>query len=118
MELGDTPGNYRPVSLTSLAGKVLKTAAGDQVKGCLEKHGLIKASLADVVLGTGRSCLRNLLKFFEAIRARTVFKEHSEAQEPCVCSAPHRPFRDARGTRPTPGPGCSRARNHYQNSRK
>ena len=65
-------------------GKVLKTAAGDQVKGCLGKHSLIKASLADVVWGKGRSCLRNLLKFFEAIMARTVFKEYSEAQDLCV----------------------------------
>lgn len=83
----------------------MKTAAGDQVKGCLEKHSLIKASLASVVFGKGRSCLRNLLKFFEAIMASTVFKEHSKAQDLRIFSVPHQSLRDACRTWPTSGLG-------------
>ncbi len=58
-------GNNRPVSLTSVVGKVLETLIKDQmrdhlnkykrIKGC--QHGFTKAS----------SCLTNLLEFNEAV---------------------------------------------------
>lgn len=94
MELRDTPGNYRAVSLTSRVGKVLKTAARGGVEGCRGRHGSIMELLARLFLQKGRSCPRNLLKCFEAIMASTAFKRYSGAQNLHIFSVPHQPPKD------------------------
>ncbi|XP_062907777.1 ubiquitin-conjugating enzyme E2 G2 isoform X1 [Mobula hypostoma] len=51
----DSPGNYRPVSLTSVVGKLLEKILKDRIYGHLENHGLIRDSQHGFV--KGRSCL-------------------------------------------------------------
>ena len=58
-------GNYRPVSLTSVVGKVLKTLIKDWMKNHLNKYKLIKGSQHGFTKGS--SCLTNLLEFYEAV---------------------------------------------------
>ena len=58
-------GNYRPVSLTSVVGKVLETLIKDQMRNHLNKYKLIKASQNGFTKGS--SCLTNLLEFYEAV---------------------------------------------------
>ena len=56
-------GNYRPVSLTSLACKILESIIKDKIVEFLSMNGLIK----DTQHGfrKGRSCLTNLLEFLD-----------------------------------------------------
>ena len=58
-------GNYRPVSLTSVVGKVLKTLIKDQMRNHLNKYKLIKGSQHGFTKGS--SCLTNLLEFYETV---------------------------------------------------
>ena len=58
-------GNYRPVSLTSVAGKLLETLIRDQMSNHLNKCKLIKGSHYGFTKGI--SCLTNLLEFYEAV---------------------------------------------------
>ena len=58
-------GNYRPVSLTSVVGKVLETLIKDQMRNHLNKYKLIKGSQHGFTKGS--SCLTNLLEFSEAV---------------------------------------------------
>jgi len=61
----DNPANYRPVSFTSAVGKLLERILRDRIYSHLEingrtserQHGFVK----------GRSCLTNLIKFFEEV---------------------------------------------------
>ena len=57
--------NYRPVSLTSVICKVLETIIRDHMMDFLIKHKLINPSQHGFV--KARSCLTNLLCFFEEI---------------------------------------------------
>ena len=57
--------NYRPVSLTSLVGKILEKVIKNRICDFLEKNGLIMDSQHG--FRTGRSCLTNLLSFFEYV---------------------------------------------------
>ena len=57
--------NYRPVSLTCIVGKILESILKDVIFIHLNKHGLIKDSQHGFT--SGRSCLTNLLDFFEAV---------------------------------------------------
>ena len=57
--------NYRPVSLTSGICKVLETIIRDHMMDFLIKHKLINPSQHGFL--KGRSCLTNLLCFFEEI---------------------------------------------------
>ena len=57
------PGNYRPVSLTSVCGKVLQSIIRDRLMGHLISNGLIKDSQHGFL--NGKSCCTNLLEFFE-----------------------------------------------------
>lgn len=91
MELRDPPGNYRPVSLTSLVGKVLKTAAG----------GVLLGELRFDYGEPGWPCPRNLLKCFEAVVASPTFKGYSGAQNLHILSVPQQPFRDGYRLWPT-----------------
>ena len=57
--------NYRPVSLTSVICKVLETIIRDHMMDFLKKHKLINPSQHGFL--KARSCLTNLLCFFEEI---------------------------------------------------
>ena len=59
------PGNYRPVSLTSVVGKLMEKVLRDGIYDHLERCGLIRDSQHGFV--KGRSCLTNLIEFFEEV---------------------------------------------------
>ena len=59
------PENYRPVSLTSVVCKLLETLIRDHMVEFLVKHKLINTSQHGFL--KARSCLTNLLCFFEEI---------------------------------------------------
>ena len=56
------PGNYRPISLTSVPGKMLESIIVDNMVDHLETNNLILESQHG--FRSGRSCLTNLLDFF------------------------------------------------------
>ena len=58
----DDPGNYRPISLTSVVGKQLESVIADRIIKHLETEGLLRDSQHGFL--AGRSCLTNLLSFF------------------------------------------------------
>ena len=62
-----SPENYRPVSLTSICGKMMEAIIKDDVVSHLDKHKLIKPSQHGFM--RGRSCTSNLLSFLETITA-------------------------------------------------
>ena len=57
------PGNYRPVSLTSVVGKLMESIIRDRVRDFIEGLGLIEESQHG--FRNGRSCLTNLLEFYD-----------------------------------------------------
>ena len=59
------PGNYRPISLTSVVGKLLESIIRDNVVGFLERNNLIKDSQHG--FRQKRSCLSNLLTFYNQL---------------------------------------------------
>ena len=59
------PGNYRPVSLTSVCSKVLESIIRDRLMGHLIRNGLIKDYQHGFL--NGKSCCTNLLEFFEEV---------------------------------------------------
>jgi hypothetical protein len=61
------PGNYRPVSLTSVCCKVLETAIRDDLMRHLEQNRLVNPSQHGFM--PGRSCCSNLLEFLERATA-------------------------------------------------
>src|SRR6267154_2545604 len=56
---------YRPVSLTNIVGKILESIIKDSIVTHLDKYNLIKRSQHGFT--RGKSCLKNLLDFFEVI---------------------------------------------------
>ena len=56
------PGNYRPISLTSVVGKLLESIIRDKIVRYLESHSLIGDSQHG--FRNKRSCLSNLLTFY------------------------------------------------------
>lgn len=58
----DAPGNYRPISLTSVVGKLLESIIADRIVGHLEANNLLANSQHG--FRRKRSCLTNLLEFF------------------------------------------------------
>ena len=62
--LTDT-GNYRPISLTSVPGKVLESIIKDRVVNFLETNNLINTSQHG--FRQGRSCVTNLLDFYHYV---------------------------------------------------
>jgi len=56
------PGNYRPISLTSVVGKMLESIIADQIVDHLETNNLLGNSQHG--FRCKRSCLTNLLEFF------------------------------------------------------
>ena len=59
------PGNYRPVSLTSVPGKILESIIAEDIINHLESNKLLGDSQHG--FRKGRSCLTNLLEFFHSI---------------------------------------------------
>uniref|UniRef100_K7F0M2 Reverse transcriptase domain-containing protein n=1 Tax=Pelodiscus sinensis TaxID=13735 RepID=K7F0M2_PELSI len=63
--LKDDPGNYRPVSLTSVPGKLVETIVKNKIVKHVEEHNLLDKSQHGFC--KGKSCLTNLLEFFEGV---------------------------------------------------
>ena len=61
----NNPGNYRPVSLTSVCCKMLESIIKDDIVNHLERKNLINLSQHGFM--RGRSCTSNLLSFLERI---------------------------------------------------
>ncbi len=59
------PGNYRPVSLTSVPGKLLERIIKEQIMEFLYARNLIKSSQHGFV--KGKSCTTNRLEFMERV---------------------------------------------------
>ena len=61
----DLPSNYRPISLTSLVGKLLESIIKAKITSHLDKYNLI----SDKQHGfrKSRSCVTNLLQFYEKV---------------------------------------------------
>lgn len=59
----NTPGNYRPISLTSVVGKMHESIIRDKIVRYLERHSLIRDSQHG--LRNKRSCLSNMLMFYK-----------------------------------------------------
>ena len=59
----DDPGNYRPISLSSVPGKMLESIIADDMMSHLEHNKLILDSQHG--FRSGRSCLTNLVDFFQ-----------------------------------------------------
>ena len=57
--------NYRPVSLTSVVGKLLESIIAKNIREHLDKHSLINDSQHGFT--KGRSCLTNLLSFYRKV---------------------------------------------------
>ncbi|CAM5086896.1 unnamed protein product [Natator depressus] len=57
------PGSYRPVSLISVPGKLVETIVKNKIVRHIEEHKLLRKSQHGFC--KGRSCLTNLLEFFE-----------------------------------------------------
>ena len=58
-------GNYRPISLTFVPGKVLESIIKDRVVNFLETNNLINTSQHS--FRQGRSCVTNLLDFYQYV---------------------------------------------------
>ena len=66
--------NYRPISLTSVIGKLLESIVKANMIGHLEKHNLLHDSQHG--FRGGKSCLTNLLELFETVT------KHQDEGEP------------------------------------
>ena len=60
--------NYRPVSLTSIIGKIMECFIKDNIIRHLEKYKLLKDSQHGFI--SGRSCLTNIVEFFDNVTAK------------------------------------------------
>ena len=59
----DQPGNYRPISLTSVLGKILESLIRDKITEFLENNNLI--SNTQHGFRSRKSCLTNLIEFYD-----------------------------------------------------
>lgn len=57
--------NYRPISLTSIVGKLLESVIKDEITSHLNNYNLLNESQHGFT--SGKSCLTNLLDFFETV---------------------------------------------------
>uniref|UniRef100_A0A8C3I5X8 Reverse transcriptase domain-containing protein n=1 Tax=Chrysemys picta bellii TaxID=8478 RepID=A0A8C3I5X8_CHRPI len=67
------PSNYRPVSLTSVLGKLVETILKNKIVRYVEEHKLMGKSQHGFC--KGKSCFTNLLEFFEGV-SKHVDKGH------------------------------------------
>jgi hypothetical protein len=62
------PGNYRPVSLTSVCCRILETLVRDGIMSHLESNNLIRQEQHGLHgFLPGKSCCTNLLEFMEKV---------------------------------------------------
>src|SRR3989441_13330468 len=61
----EKPENYRPVSLTSIVGKIFESIIKDSIVAHLDQYNLIVRNQHGFT--RGKSCLTNLLDFFEIV---------------------------------------------------
>ncbi|CAM4589829.1 unnamed protein product [Lepidochelys kempii] len=62
------PGSYRPVSLMSVSSKLVEKTVKNKIVRHIEEHKLLRKSQHGFC--KGRSCLTNLLEFFEGVNKR------------------------------------------------
>ncbi len=63
--LKNEPGNYRPVSLTSVPCKILETLIKEEIMNHIESNGLIRRSQHGFM--KGKSCATNLIEFMDRV---------------------------------------------------
>jgi len=61
----EDPGNYRPVSLTSIPGKVVEQLVLEVINKQVEERKVIRSSQHGFT--KGKSCLTNLIAFYHGM---------------------------------------------------
>jgi len=61
----EDPGNYRPVSLTSIPGKVMEQFILEVIIKQVEEKKVVRSSQHGFI--KGKSCLTNLIAFYDAM---------------------------------------------------